>query len=174
MTSSIIWGKRGEHLKHLKNIRATIFSDKALGRIRSLYIMTLVAWAGLVIWWVASGSRLETPDASSTLVKIGLLEAFAFLVAWSFLVITITIRIVNKGRDIEFATKEAQAEFKRHEENHPDFRAEVEELQALLSSTVDRISRIDERAEQLKKENDRLTKENDQLHRLLDDRAADP
>ena len=49
---------------------------------------------------------LETPDASPTLIKIDLLEAVAFLAAWSLLLITLTTKVVNKGRNLEFAIDE--------------------------------------------------------------------
>ena len=125
------------------------------------------------MWRVASGALLETPDASPTLIKIDLLEAAAFLAAWSLLLMTVTANVVNRSRDIESAVDETtrqveeyKAVIKRHEEGHPDIQGEVESLEAKASDLVEGMI-------QLKKENDRVTEENRQLRRQLEARQTE-
>ncbi len=170
-TSSIVWGGVGKHMRYLRRIGA-LFSHDAFGYAKALYVATLVVWSVLTIWRVASGALLETPDASPTLIKIDLLEAVAFLAAWSLLLITLTTKVVNKGRDLEFDAYKVQADIRRHEESHPDIQDEVEKIQGEMSDLTDEVSDLAERAKSLKRENERITEENEQLHRQLDDRKA--
>ena len=144
------------HLRHI----GKLFSQDTLGYWRALYVLLLVVWSVSTIWRVASGSLLETPETSSTLIKIGLLEAVAFLAAWSLLLITLTTKIVNKGRDLEYETGESnrklddmKADMRRHEKGHPDIESEVE--------------RVAERVMQVEKEAKRVAEENEQLRRQL-------
>ena len=159
-------------MRHVRHIGA-FFSQKAFGWARALYVAILLIWCILTIWRVASGSLLETPDTSTTLIKIDLLGAVAFLAAWSLLLITLTTKVVNKGRDIEFVAVDStrklddiKADMMRHEEGHPDIESEVDRMQA-------KVSGIAEGMIQLKSENERVTKENEQLRRQLEGRATD-
>ena len=112
------------------------------------------------MWRVASGSLLDTPDTSPTLIKIGLLEAVAFLAAWSLLLITLTTKVVNKGRDLEYSLgestwkfKEMKAEQERHEE---DFGATIKGLASEVSQVADRMRQLKSESEQVREENERL------------------
>ena len=158
-------------MRYLRNI-AAISSRNALGYAKMLYVALLVVWSLLTIWRVASGSLLETPGASPTLIKIDLLETVAFLAAWSLLLITITTKVVNKGRDLEFAADESirkldelQADLSRHEESHPDIRGGVEGLEAKVSDVAEKVMQAEREAE-------RVTEENEQLRKQLEAKAT--
>ena len=132
-----------------------------------LYVAMLLVWSLLTIWRVASGSLLETPDASPTLIKIDLLEAVAFLAAWSLLLITLTTNVVNKGRDLEFATKDAsrnlddiKADMTQVMEDLPGHKSEFEKIQAMVSDLDGEVMRV-------KRESERVAEENAQLRKQL-------
>ena len=137
-----------------------IFSPTAIRWWSALYVLIILLYGSYVIWQVAYGGILETPEDSSTLVKIGLLEAIAFLVAWSFLLITITSKVVSKGKDLEFASEKRSAAFRQHLEGHPDIQSDVEGLKAkVLEANAMLI--------QLKGETEQVAEENEQLRRQL-------
>ena len=152
-------------MRRLRHIRA-LFSQDALGYWRALYVLLLVAWSVSTVWRVASGSLLETPDTSPTLIKIGLLEAVAFLAAWSLLLITLTTKVVNKGRDLELAAHDVRTDIRHHLEAHPDVRSEVERIEAKVSDLV-------EETAELKREAKRVKEENKELRRQLAVRARE-
>ena len=146
-------------MRRLHRIGA-LFSEDALGYWRALYVLLLVVWSASTIWRVVSGSLLDTPDTSPTLIKIGLLEAVAFLAAWSLLLITLTTKVVNKGRDLEYSLgestwkfKEIKAEQERHEE---DFGATIKVLASEVSQVADRMRQLTSESEQVREENERL------------------
>ena len=136
-------------MRRLRRI-GELFSRDAFGYWKALYVLLLVVWSVSTIWRVASGSLLETPDTSPTLIKIGLLEAVAFLAAWSLLLITLTTKIVNKGRDLEYSADELnrkldemQADWREHNENHA---AVAERLEAEVSQSAKQDEPIEERS----------------------------
>ena len=55
-------------MSRLRRIGA-LFSQDAFGYWRALYVLLLVVWSVSTIWRVASGSLLETPDTSPTLIN---------------------------------------------------------------------------------------------------------
>ena len=150
---------------NLHHVQA-IFSPTAIKWWSALYVLIILFYGSYVIWQVAYGSILETPEDSSTLVKIGLLEAVAFLVAWSFLLITITRKVVSKSKDLEFAAEKTNAAFRQHLEGHPDIQSDFERIQAEVSD-------MDERRMHAERENERVTKENEQLRRQSEAGATD-
>ena len=137
-----------------------ISSPSAIKWWSALYVLIILFYGSYVIWQVAYGSILETPEDSSTLVKIGLLEAIAFLVAWSFLLITITSKVVSKGKDLEFTVEKRDAAFQQHLEGHPDIQSDVERMMA-------RVSEADAMLIQLEGESEQVAEENEQLRRQL-------
>ena len=107
------------------------------------------------------------------LIKIDLLEATAFLAAWSLLLVTLTAKVVNTSKDLEFAADESirkldevEAGIRQHEEGHPDVQSEVERIEA-------RVSDITQRMEEVTVEAERLAEENEQLRRQLAARDAE-
>ena len=149
----------GRTMSNLRYFQA-IFSPSAIKWWSVLYVLIILFYGSYVIWQVAYGSILETPEDSSTLVKIGLLEAIAFLVAWSFLLITITSKVVSKGKDLEFTAEKTTAAFQQHLEDHPDIQSDVERMMA-------RVSESDAMLIQLKEESEQVAEENEQLRRQL-------
>ena len=145
-------------MRHLWYIGAFL-SRNAGGYARALYVAVLLVWSLLTIWRVASGFLLETPDASPTLIKIDLLEAVAFLAAWSLLLITLTTKVVNKGRDLEFAAVELEADMRRHIEGHPDIESEAERMQAEASDLAERVTQVAGEAERVAEENEQLRRQ---------------
>ena len=146
----------------MSNLRyfQAIFSPSAIKWWSALYVLIILFYGSYVIWQVAYGSILETPEDSSTLVKIGLLQAIAFLVAWSFLLITITGKVVSKGKDLEFTVEKRNAAFQQHLEGHPDIQSDVERMMA-------RVSEADAMLIQLKGESEQVAEENEQLRKQL-------
>lgn len=149
-------------MKHLRRIGA-LFTQDAFGYWRALYVLLLVVWGISTIWRVALGALLETPDSSPTLIKIGLLEAVAFLAAWSLLLITITTKVVNAGRDIESVADESnrkldemKADFKQHKEKQT---AAIEELEAEVSQSADLMNQLKGETEEVAEENERLRRQ---------------
>ena len=151
-------------MRYLRRIGA-LFSEGTWGYWRAVYIFLLVVWATYIMWQVASGSLLETPDASPTLIKIGLLEAVAFLAAWSLLLITVTTKVVNTSRDLELTLHKSSMELRRHEENHPDVQSEVERIEVEISEMTERMMQVDI-------ETEKLVRENERLRRILEARAT--
>ena len=140
-------------MRNLWNMRAALLHH-SLDWAKLLYVVMLLVWSVLTMWRVASGSLLETPDASPTLIKIDLLEAVAFLAAWSLLVITITTKVVNKSRDIEFAADESvrklddmEVVMQRHEEGHPDIQSEIERIQAEVADMAEKVMQAERESE---------------------------
>ena len=142
-------------MRRLRRIGA-LFSQDALGYWHEarLYVLLLVVWSASTIWRVVSGSLLETPDNTPTLIKIDLLEAVAFLAAWSLLLITLTTKVVNKGRDLEFGISEMKADMGRDREGHLATKAEVEKMLAEVSCLAESVSQVMEEVERVTKENE--------------------
>ena len=160
-------------MRHFRRIGA-FFSQNAIGYAKAIYVTMLLAWSLLTIWRVASGSLLETPDASPTLIKIDLLETVAFLAAWSLLLITLTTKIVNKGRDLEFEVYKNEEqlnrylqEIKRHEETHPHIPDEVEAASKKLRAIEEQQEKIMKVTPGLIEETERVTQENKELREKL-------
>ena len=135
--------------------------------------------AGWVIWHVVGRADLYLVPESPTLLYIDFLQALAFLVAWSVFVITVTVRIVNKGRDLEMGFRESQFDNERvawetnallkeadrlsekvkdHIKNHPVEDAQnramlksAEEVMEGLAERVDRLGQVEEENERLRR-----------------------
>lgn len=75
--------------------------------IRAGKDILVMAASVLVIHRIIFGAWLKTTGDNSTLIHLDLLQAFAFLVALSALLITVTRWVVNKARDNELLAREA-------------------------------------------------------------------
>ena len=119
-----------------------------------------IGWSIYIMWRVVSGTYLETPPASPTHIKLDLLQALAFLVAWSLLLLTITIRVVNKARDLQADTDKARWEIDQLIEFSEGRETENKEL---LEKAAERIVLVEEKTEQvilkLRQENEQLRQE---------------
>ena len=86
---------------------------------------------------------------ATTLVKIDLLQAFAFLLAWSAFLLTITYRMVHDSRD----TNERFEEVKRVlRENSLTDEERIAQVQAIALDS----GRLREENEQLRRENEEI------------------
>ena len=127
-----------------------------------------IGWTVNILWQVASGTSLEILPDSPTQIRLDLLQALAFLVAWSLLLLTITIRVVNKGRDIEAVVD--RTSWRLDQLHELDAGREIER-KGLLEDTDARLStaekRIEEEVQVVRQENDQLRQENKRLRQVL-------
>ena len=156
-------------MRHLR-LLGVLFSQHALGYWRMLYALLLVAWSVSIGWSFASGASLETPDSSATLIKVGLLEAVAFLTAWSLLLITITTKIVSQGKEMEMATNEGIRQIEELKEANMTFEQEVEQTLEGIKGEVADMNKIVMEAE---REIEQLAEENERLRRQSTDKELD-
>ena len=134
-------------------IRAVITTIRRnfLGWATSLYGWGIIIYSGWVVWQVLSQTKLPLVPDEPTLIYLDLLQVMAFLVAWSALVITITIKMVNAKRDIELDSaklewrlalsreqleetrreyEEHRREYEEHLRDHPDIEGAVDRLES--------------------------------------------
>ena len=121
-------------------------------------------WSVTIMWRVISGTYLETTGSSPTYIRLDLLQALAFLVAWSLLLLTITIRVVNKARDLEATSDQTSWRLdqireldKGREVERKDFFEEVDErLSGVETGAVQVIQDLRQENEQLRQENEQF------------------
>ena len=146
-------------MKHLRRFINTPFSENAYNYWRVFHVLLILLWSVFVIWRVASGSILETPDTSPTLIKIGLLEAFAFLTAWSLLLITLTTKIANYGKDISHRIDKSERLITELRELKQHDITETEELKQEVTQLEEKQSWLNQKADELAEENERLRRQ---------------
>ena len=136
----------------------------------------VMAASVLVIHRIIFGAWLKTTGDNSTLIHLDLLQAFAFLVALSAFLITVTRWIVNKARDNELLVREASWEvqniedlFQLHAQNHPDYTDDVRRLEEQVTELVGRFDGSEKSLENIITENDRLVSENERLRKQVDE-----
>ena len=144
--------------------------------IRAGKDILVMAASVLVIHRIIFGAWLKTTGDNSTLIHLDLLQAFAFLVALSALLITVTRWVVNKARDNELLAREASWEvqniedlFQMHAQNHPDYTDDVRRLEEQVTELVGRFDGSEKSLENLTTENDRLVSENGRLRKQVDE-----
>ena len=122
------------------------------------------------------GTFLETSDNSATLIRLDLLQAVAFLVALSALLITITRLVVNKARDNELLNRQASWKademgslLQLHAQTYPDYTDDVRRLGSQIQELVDRLDASTESFAELASENESLKSENERLHKQMDE-----
>ena len=116
------------------------------------------------------------PNDNATFIHLDLLQAVAFLVALSALLITVTRWVVNKARDNELLSREASWKAQNiedllqlHAQNHPDYTDDVRRLEEQITELVDRFDGSEKALEKLTVENDRLVSENEHLRKQVDE-----
>ena len=141
----------------------------AVNWAKQLYVLIIILYSGWVVWQIVSNTTLYPRPDNPTLIQLDLLQAMAFLVAWSALLIAITIKIVNKGRDIDLNVSRLywdsdlrNSRYADHIRDHPDIENKVK----MLEADTDRIS---EHIAELSEEKDNLIKENKHLRQKLED-----
>ena len=102
--------------------------------IARLVVFGAAAYSPWIMWQIVSKTRLMSGGANPTVIQLDFLQAAAFLVAWSVLLITVTAWILNKVRDNELRTIRTAWEFGKHLEEHPDIEGKVESLEKMLES----------------------------------------
>ena len=144
--------------------------------IRAGKDLLVMAASVLVMHRIIFGAWLKTTGDNSTLLHLDLLQAFAFLVALSALLITVTRLVVNKARDNELAYREASWEAKNvedllqlHAQNHPDYTDDVRRLEEQSTELLGRFHGFEKSFENLTTENDRLVSENEHLRKQVDE-----
>ena len=142
--------------------------------IRAGKDILVMAASVLVINRIIFGAWLKATGDNSTLIHLDLLQAFAFLVALSALLITVTRWVVNKARDNELLAREASWEAKNiedllqlHAQNHPDYTDDVRRLEEQVTELVGRFDGSEKSLENLTIENDRLVSENERLRKQV-------
>ena len=165
----------------MKRLQKWIQLPSLLPSLRTLKIVDVIAfpvlivWTLYVMWQIFSGSTLVTELPSSTQIHIDLLQSFAFLLAWTIFVLTITVRVLGKGYDMQFERlteaynrnlKQAELGWRveQHLEGHPDVEGQVSSLKTKvnenLAAAVAEIDRLREENAELRRENEKLNEEN--------------
>ena len=83
-----------------------------------------------------SQTKLPLVPDEPTLIYLDLLQVMAFLVAWSALIITITVKMVNAKRDIELSAAELEWRMGVVRERSDKFDADVGKLRADVGSSI--------------------------------------
>ena len=136
----------------------------------SLYGWALICYSGWVVWQVLSQTKLHLRQQDSTLIYLDLLQVMAFLVAWSALVITVTVKMVNAKRDIEMDAakldwtltlhnerqRENERKYEEHLRDHPDIEGKVASLEIRTKDMLGEVDEAKEVARQLRGENQLL------------------
>ena len=120
-------------------IRAVITTIRRnfLGLATSLYGWGIIIYSGWVVWQVLSQTKLPLVSDEPTLIYLDLLQVMAFLVAWSALIITITVKMVNAKRDIELSATELEWRMGVVRERSDKLRADVGSSIAAAEETID-------------------------------------
>ena len=136
---------------------------------RQLYVLFIIFYSSWVIWQITSDTTLYPRSDHPTLIQLDLLQAMAFLVAWSALLMSITIKVVNKSRDIDLDVSRLRwdinldnSRYADHIRDHPDIENKVKTLEADTYRISEYVAELDE-------ERDNLIKENKRLHQKLED-----
>ena len=144
--------------------------------IRTGKDILVLAVSALVIHRIIFSAWLKTTNDNVTLIHLDLLQAVAFLVALSALLITVTWWVVNKARDNELLAREASWKAQNiedllqlHAQNHPDYTDDVRRLEEQITELVDRFDGSEKSLEKLTAENDRLVSENEHLQKQVDE-----
>ena len=161
-----------EQLKgHLKTFAG---SGRNLTLILTLAMVASIIWGVANTWELVRGSRLISKEETATLVQMDLLQFFAFIVAWSAVLMTVSAWITNwlikEHSTIERMVweRERMAErYSQHVADHPDIESRMKELEdhtVLLQGQFDPLM---EETENLRKENQSLRMLNERLVKLV-------
>lgn len=134
-------------------------------------VLLIYIW---LIWQVITKTELETSQINPTQIKLDLLQASAFLVAWSGLLIAITAKVIDMFRNLDILTREAgwrmretNRRFKEHIEGHPDMEKQIEELQTWTDRIDEEYDNARAELSRVQTENERLMAENQQLRQQI-------
>ena len=122
----------------------------------------LIGWTSYVLWRIISEFQLEGGSSSTTVLRLDLLQAAAFVLAWTAFLIAVTVRMVNVWRNLEFVLERVNSRFDSHLEDETTKMRQVES----------KFDTLEERAEQIVAENQQLREENEGLRKQLEARAT--
>ncbi len=142
--------------------------------LKILWMATVILWFSLTVWRVFSGTYLETGQASPTLIRLDLLHAIAFVVAWTTLLLTITVQVVNKARDLDYDIRENEWSLEQSvKTSNQLMRKGDQQISKLEKRWGKEASVIESKFDVLKTHVDQLKKENKNLKRQLRDATSD-
>ena len=133
------------------------FKRNAANWAKQLYVAAILLYSIWIIWQVISGTAFIPQSTDPTLIQLDFLQAMAFLVAWSALVITITAKAVTTSKDFESRIAETSS----YVENNRSRMETIEEKNQQFLSRVGRAEVV------LLPKIDALTQENEQLRKQL-------
>ncbi len=111
------------------------------------------------------GALLEPEEPA--LVYLDLLQAMAFLVAWSALVITITIKMVNANRDLGEENARIGWQIEEHVKDHPNLETQMSKLESNTDTLLAEVEEAKTEVDKSRLEAGRLRKENIRLLQIL-------
>lgn len=117
--------------------------------IARLVVLGAAVYSPWIIWHVVSRTRLMSGGANPTIIQLDLLQAAAFLVAWSVLLITVTTWILDRVRDNALRTARMEWEFSKHIEEHPDIEGKIESLEETIEFIQVKANQLDSEIERV-------------------------
>ena len=139
-----------------------------------LWMAVVIVWFSLTAWRVFSGTYLETGQASPTLIRLDLLHAIAFVVAWTALLLTITVQVVNKARDLDYDIRENEWSLEQSiKTSNQQMRKGDQQISKLGKKWGETASVLESELDVLKTYVDQLKKENKNLQRQLRNATSD-
>ena len=161
------------------------FKRNASNWAKQLYVAAILLYSGWIIWQVSSRTAFLPRSVDPTLIQLDLLQAMAFLVAWSALIITITAKTVSTSKEFEskiakvgWDTENNQSmmetlkeDLQRVKEDHQrvteDHQRVTEDHQRVTEDHQRVLSRVGRAKAELLPRIDALTQENEQLRQQL-------
>ena len=147
----------------------TRWERSVLNWAKSLYTWVLVIYSGWLVWWVISITPLYLRPDDSTLIQLDLLQAMAFLAAWSALLITVTAKIVNKSRDIDLGIAQLSWKNDAHIAEDEHIKNQVGAVEGKLEILKAEAERGLKLNTELQSKADILTDKNERLRRKMED-----
>ena len=147
------------------------FKRNASNWAKQLYVAAILLYSGWIIWQVSSRTAFLPRSVDPTLIQLDLLQAMAFLVAWSALIITITAKTVSTSKEFEskiakvgWDTENNQSMMDTLKEDHQRVKEDHQRIKEDHQRVLSRVGRA--KAELLTRI-DALTQENEQLRQQL-------
>ncbi len=124
------------------------FKRNASNWAKQLYVAAILLYSGWIIWQVISGTAFLPRSVDPTLIQLDLLQAMAFLVAWSALVITITAKAVGTSKEFELKIAKASSDIETIKEKDQQFQSRVGRAEAELLPRIDALTQENEQLRQ--------------------------
>ena len=148
-------GKVAVLKRHLK-----VFTEASGNLFLNLLAIGAIVWGVMQTWKLIRGTHLITEETTTTLVQMDLLQFFAFIVAWSALLMSgsawITNWLIKQTSTIERSAWEREKmdeKLDQHMAEHPDLENQSRELEGQTPQAEERLGALLEEIRRLKKEN---------------------